>query len=593
MKRSFLTVAGSILGLAILATAAVAANSVVDLVPPEALGFAAVQNLGHTDEKLESLGRKMQVPIPSLLDQLKKEGGITEGLDERGSAAMIAMPAMNSDEPPIMILVVPVDDYEKFLGQFEPEEPKGGLTEITAMDAAFVAANKDGYALLAEPKHRKTLKAVLADKKGPGKEVDALADWLAANDASLVVTRPGVVLISEKIQKTLREMKDLFDSMEGQEAEVQGNFQMMSMVFSIYGEFAAAMGREVATLSAGVQLPDDGSVVGVARLQAVEGGRLDRTTRNLETPVNELLVGIPAGPYVLAGGMAFPEGLVDAMSDFSAAVIQAAPGIYGVPEDKIDEMTEINRKTMENFHGMSMALKVGEPGSPIYGNLSGAMFVDDAEKYLDTYREAIEEMKKLADDAEKSVFAGMKVKQFDLDGKKALRLTMNFASMLPMMDEPEIARMFEAMYGPGGKMTFLMAAANEKTVAMGSTEELLEDAIESVEGDNLADDTELKKTAARLLPGAQAVGYYSVPGLVALIDRAIPAIAPPGTPEIDLPPFPDTPPIGFAAKASEGTVNLQTIVPGEVLGSLMGYFIQVQMQQMQQQQLENAPADQI
>ncbi len=594
MRRHVLMVVVSGVVLALLAGTAAAAQPVVELVPPDALGFATAHHLGQANGKLEALGRKMQVPIPSLLDLAKKQTGITAGLDEQGDATLLAMPGKDSNSPPIVVVAVPVTDYAAFLGQFESVNDAGKkIAEVTVKGTATLVAAKGDYALLAEPENRDTLKAVLADHKGPCNEVKALGDWIAENDASLVITPKGVKLISEKIQEGLREIQATFQDIQNQDAEMGANFRMMGPVLAMYEQFAAALGKEVATLSFGVQLPDDGTVLGLARVQAVAGGGLDRATRHIKRPVDNLLAGIPLGPYVVAGGMTIPEGLVESMTKLSGTIYRAAPGIYGIPDDKIDEVVELNTAAMQGFRGMSMALGVGEPGSPIYGNFSGTMFVDDAEKYLDTYHGAIDGMRKLAGDETKSILSGMKVEPMEIDGRKALRLKMSFSEMLPMADMPEMARMFDALYGPGGRMQFFMAVAGDKTVAFGSTKTLLKQSMKSLAKGGLDEDTQLRKTAARLLPGAQAVGYWSVPGTIALVNRAIPALAPPTAAQFKLPPFPDTPPLGYAAQAADGRIDMQMVVPAEVLQSVMGYFIQVQMMQMQQQQLENAPADEI
>jgi len=584
-----------VLGWAVAAAPAAAAEPVLGLVPSDALGFVVVKDIASADKALVSLGKRMQLPVPSPLAQIKKEADISAGLDENGDALLVAFADKDLDRPPVVVLAVPVSDYAAFIKQFEPEDPQAKITEVTVMNAGFLAGEKAGYAVLAEPKHRSTLEELLENRKGPPAEVKSLGEWLDGNDVSLVVTRRGVELISEKIQEGIREARQTFEMLEGMQQDNEQAFQgleMIKLVFGMYEQIAASMGKEVATISIGTRFDAEGALVGRARLQAVEGGVLARATQEVKLPVDNLLAGLPAGPYVIAGAGAVPEALVEPMAQFSAAVVKAAPGLYGVPADKADKLAELNTVAMKGFRGMSMSMGTGKPGDPIYGNLAGAIFVDDAEAYLDRYRESIDAIKELVGDNEKSIFAGMKAEQVEIDGKKVLRLEMSFANVFPVDANPEMARLFEVMYGPGGKMAFFMAVAGEKTVAFGSTEELLKGAIESAGGaKSLSADEALQKTAARLPAGAQWVGYFSPQGTVELINRAIPALAPPGAPKITLPAFPDTPPVGYAAKAAGGRIDLEMVVPPKLLESVTGYFMRVQMQIMQQQQQQAVPEE--
>lgn len=584
------------LGWVLEAATATAAEPVLSLVPRDAVGFGLVKNLAATDEAIVGLGKRMKLPapIPSLLTTVKGRANITAGLDEKGDGLIVAFADEDTDRPPVFVLFAPVTDYAAFIGQFEPEDAKAKITEVTILGARFLVGEKGGYAVLAEPKHRSVLQTVLAYDKGPAPELKSLGPWLNENDVSLVITRPGVELIAAKIQEGIRQARQMFPMMEdlGDNQEAAQGLEVVKLMFGMYEELAAAAGKEVAAVSHGVKLDDDGAVVVRGRLQAVDGGRLDNITRNVKTPMDNLLAGVPAGPYVFAGGGAIPEGLVQPMVEFSAAIIKAAPGLYGIPADKADKVAELNAAAMKGFRGMSMSMGTGKPGDPIYGNLAGAIFVDDAGAYLDTYRKSIDAIQELVGNEPKSIFSAMKVQEVEIGGKKALRLEMSFAGVFPIEANPEMARMFEAMYGPGGKMSFLMAAAGEKTVAFGSTEGLLKGAIESAGGaEGLAGDEQLKKTEARLPGGAQWVGYWSPQGTVELVNRAIPALAPPGAGQFKLPAFPETPPVGYGAKASDGRIDMQVIVPAKLLESIVGYAFQVQMSIMQQQQQQAVPEE--
>jgi hypothetical protein len=95
-------------------------------VPDSALGLVVVNCPRDVDAKLQELGRQMQLPSPSLLARLLQEGGIRDGFNEKGTAALVALPPAGSAPWPTPILLVPVTDYGKFLAQFKPDDTAPG-----------------------------------------------------------------------------------------------------------------------------------------------------------------------------------------------------------------------------------------------------------------------------------------------------------------------------------------------------------------------------------------------------------------------------------------------------------------------------------
>ena len=90
--------------------------------------------------------------------------------------------------------------------------------------------------------------------------------------------------------------------------------------------------------------------------------------------------------------------------------------------------------------------------------------------------------------------------------------------------------------------------------------------------DSLAADPEIAKTAALLPSGAQWVGYFSPSGAVAFAKSAIDALGEEaGFGKPNIPDFPTSVPIGVAAKATPGQLQIETVVPSSVLDAIGKY----------------------
>ena len=82
IRRSVPIVAPAVL-LAVLAAVPMrAADDVLGVIPDGSLGFVLINQLAQTDAKAVELGRRMQLPVPSLLAMLKLSTGALQGLDE-------------------------------------------------------------------------------------------------------------------------------------------------------------------------------------------------------------------------------------------------------------------------------------------------------------------------------------------------------------------------------------------------------------------------------------------------------------------------------------------------------------------------------
>jgi hypothetical protein len=92
---------------------------------------------------------------------------------------------------------------------------------------------------------------------------------------------------------------------------------------------------------------------------------------------------------------------------------------------------------------------------------------------------------------------------------------------------------------------------------------------------SLAADPDVQQTAKQLPAGAQWIGYLSPKGMMDFVMGMVMSQMPPGMMP-QLPAFPQTAPIGFAAKLDATTLDADLVVPGSVFKGIGGYVRQMQ-----------------
>jgi hypothetical protein len=223
---------------------------------------------------------------------------------------------------------------------------------------------------------------------------------------------------------------------------------------------------------------------------------------------------------------------------------------------------------------MSMVLGVGESDDPLYGNMLFVMSVDDAQAYLKAYGELIGRMNDLMKDSDSPIKWTLEMAEVEVAGLPALKVAMEF----PLFQEiPDLTGLMEKMFGPGGKMTFFLAAVDDQTVVGAYTSaKCLRRGIRAVRRPkrSLATDEGIAKTAAMLPSQAPCVGYWSPGGTVDFINRAVALFVPGPEVGFKLPEFPQTPPVGFAVTTSPNEVQTHMVVPAEVIQAVGRYVIQ-------------------
>ncbi len=445
----------SVTSMAVLllwSASAKAAEDVLRLVPRQALGFVVIHHLSDTDAKVQKVAKQVQAPIPSLLAAAKTMSGISKGLDEKGDAALVVMPLKNAgdekadekaeeqgDKPDALaaaaetgwagVLLLPVTDYRAFLDQFHPAKTGEKVTEVSAMGKTALVAGRGDYALLAAPRDRKALEAVLEAKQSIEAEVAGLRPWLAENDVAVVATARTVKLLAAQKIEEARQMKQRFSSMGR-----RGMDEILAM-FDYQEKTCQLISDEVSGVALGVRLDSQGVLQVSNRVCLAPGGTFDQVLAQVGPAQADLLAGLPGGPFAFAAGGVLPKSLVQRVVDIQLDMMKQMRKAYGLSDEQLTQWSEMTRKSVEGVHGFALVLG---PSDTLLGNCTALLHVDDATKYLADYEKFVEVNNKLAKEAKKSVLPTIDLEKIDVDGTPALHLETNLARNQRMSGMAEI-----------------------------------------------------------------------------------------------------------------------------------------------------------
>ena len=564
--------------LLLAVAAAPAAEDFLKLVPDSALGFVVLNRPAATDAKLQALARHMQLPVPGLLAMLKQRSGIQEGLDESGTIVFLVLPPEGKSAMPSAVLLVPVNDYGKFVGQLHAEDATQPVTKIMIKRSSCWVRSIGGYAALTDvPGSEIVLKKVTLRKEIPA----ALAPWqrwLKERDFAAVILPPGIKQISTKAQQGIQAVKFMLAARANEQAKAAAG------VFDLYAKMFQAAEREVLAWGFGLQLDRQNVLRITTRTRLISSGLLGQDRPSQQN----LLAGLPAGPFVMAGGGAVSASTWKAMLKWSFDIMKSAAKLYGINEEQTKKLSALSMPSMERARGFSMMLGADEPGGSIFSSAIGVMRVDHSPAFMAAYEEDIRKYAELFKGLHSPLLGPMEVKKCEVGGTAALQFTAQAPKPPAGQPTPQQAqameRMMELYFGPGGKVVAWVVPADEQHVVLGYvSKKPLQRAMEAIRQGKpgLAGDAGVAKTAALLPSGARAVVYISPAETIKFIQRMAPAIAPPGAKwNLKLPEFPKTPPLGFAVTTAANEVQTCLVVPAEVLQAIGPYTGQIQAMRM-------------
>jgi hypothetical protein len=325
--KNLLVVTAAVTGVAIQ-TAQAQVPAALSQAPDGAQLVVIVPSMSGLSGKLALLNQTLGLEMAELNDALgafKAESGMAEGLNDAGAALFVVQdltPMFDNGEPDF-VMVVPVTDYQAFVGNFQGvDSDSDQVFELTLPNGqSGYAKESGGYAVLGDS---------LSSVQGyaPGGNADAIGnrigelgqDYLSKCDAAVYIDLEALApRLIEEINKGLAEMDQNMDQAGGMMDPSQ--LEMVKAMVALY----ATAGKAVLNSAEGVVIALDIGEHGVGITDAIQFKPNSPATKYLPGGTGNtasLLSQLPKGAYLVAA--AFDAEAI-AMGDLFDAAIAAMP----------------------------------------------------------------------------------------------------------------------------------------------------------------------------------------------------------------------------------------------------------------------------
>lgn len=566
MLRVKMVLAAAVLVAASFVSAPLLAGDAVKLVPADALGLLVIDRLDTLDAKVGKAAAGLGLPLSGPLAALQAVPGLSDCLDKESSIAVAVLKGTEPGTDPVPVGYVPVKDFAAFVKLFKGEEA-GDFVRLTFGDDSVLAAEKDGFALIVPDEEEQTLAAARKAAGGFAERLGSDLAWVDERDVAAVMSDAGISVLCAKAVEGIETVQQI--------VRAQGDNDMGAAdLLNVYKNVFAVVDQEMEMVGLGLDVHESGDLVLQVRKRFLPAGRIAEGLAVPATPV-DALGGLPAEAFIVAGGGRLTPALGNLMMDFSVEVMKAAPKLYGIGQEQADQMLESAQPMMAAMQSITMMLAVGSPDDTIYSRMVGVMEAENAGEYMKAYEEYLQNFAGMVKGSKGIFSMEMESKPIEIDGCKGVEIAMELPKTV-LSGDANAEAMLEKIIGPGGKIRVFIVAADDRHVVLGYTNQrLLRQAIAALRsGKSLGVKESVKQTAAKVGAGNLGQGFFNPAGLIGFVNNMIATVAPEGQ-KIQLPEFPETPPVGWAVNADGAVVDARIVVPGEILRAGFGYAAQV------------------
>jgi hypothetical protein len=269
------------------------------------------------------------------------------------------------------------------------------------------------------------------------------------------------------------------------------------------------------------------------------------------------------------GGVIPQEGMHKLMK-LSVQMMQNQPTFQLTPE-QAEKYVDLSTSAMRGVQSMRMLMGVAEPGDGLYGNTMGVMTVDDSKRYMAEYEKSLAALREFAQDVNSPAIPVATSQRIRLGETEALEVSMKLPEMTQLAPPggPDQQKIMQLLVGPDQMLKVYVAPANEHAVVMAYTSvDRLQAGLEFYKSNQpgFVGDTGVAKVAAALPPGSQAVAYVNLSGVAKVAQQFATMV--PGGRATAIPDFPESPPLGMAAKVSPSGAEGHLIVTAETLRAI-------------------------
>jgi hypothetical protein len=452
------------------------ADGVLDNVPRDAVGLVYLRDPQALDKKLVSIVQRSNVRNPIVVTPqiiLQVTLGQDAGVHTSGEFLLAILPSERPLDNPPLCAWVPVSDYQRFASALKGN-PEERVTAVTVMGEDLLCAHHGRWALLMDPDQRERMHDLLAGSADPPPQLDAWRDWLARQDAVVVV------LPTEMTSQALRNWLStappagpltIENWMQQDGASRPSNDFLSTVRRSVHQVLASSpklsdLLTQVDTAALGARIGDKGELVAGVRLAWPEAARVSENggfAVSTDPPPS-----LPtAGPFVVSGGGRLPPAIMLAVADaYARLTARELKGEWrtSFDADALAQFAASCEQAAGDVRALSLLQALGPEREGVYTNQFLAVRVASASQFVDRVATIVRRWNVLNRSAEQSTGLEFESVPVVVAGQPATQFSLDIMSASGVPEGPEVRQLMEKLFGPGGKLLIHVVPVDERTV---------------------------------------------------------------------------------------------------------------------------------
>lgn len=560
-----------------------AGAQVLDQVPADALGVMKIKSLQGVSDKAGALFKQWGITEmkPETADPLAyflQKVSLSQGVDKSGDFAIaMANGDLEGQQPPIIILL-PVTDYDQFLGNFKDMVKDGDIAHFHFVADGQADKEETFCAHWGKYAAMSPMKELL--KKGGAQGFKAEGRAAEELESKDVVWCANFKILGPKLDAMLKPqkeniLKEATDALKREEKFAKYE-PLARVVLSQALDAASGFLNDASYVSFGVNLSNEGISTSLMA-QCKEDSHLGGIFKKMTNKVGPMLKGLPDAKYLFAMGGVNSEAGTQMLNDFLQPI-----------EPELAKLGDEMKPVITLINGMKTTMKATKeeagglmaPTGQLYTSslLQGVRVVTgDPKALLGIEKEMAEAQQQLMSmlPNQPNMKVDLKPDAKTVDGVSFSQLTSTMANE----NDPVAAQMkmmMSIMYGPAGATTFSGAVDDSHLLTyIGLDDATVTAAIKAVkDGTDPMAKNEAVALVDKNLPQERAmVLYVGLGDIVETVSRYAKMMGLP----IPVNMKPNLPPIGISAGTKGASFWVDSFIPSDLVEQCIATGMQLRM----------------
>lgn len=566
--------------------------AVLNEAPENAHFILIIPDLSRLNDKIALLNTELDLQVPEMtnaLDAFKRESGMVEGLDDTG-ALLFVIPdlasAIANQQPPKFAMLIPVSDYDAFVGNFGGEGGDG-VSQLTLPDGQTSYCKHMGdYAVMGEDQDTVSwYEAAKPAKAIEGKVGQAGVEAMGDCDVALYIDLEAIApALSQQIDDMASGAVEEFDAMGAAGMVPDAAIDMNMMMIRVYAEAFKGILDGSRAVVAAANITNVGIELSYT-LEMKKGSTMASMFPAGSKGAASTLARLPDQPYIVAFAMDY------AGIDMAALMDKMIAAVPDGDQNAFMSMYKEATPLIELTNSAAGVFYPPDPAAMMTGgllNMLAVYEVKDGEKFVQANKAYFESLNALQDAADGGGMAfntSYTENAMQIEGVRVDQYSYTIAMPPEMMQAMGPA----AMFGATGYSGYIARKDNRVLLTTSLDAQLITQGIKTVEADTgIGSAGAIDELRQSVMPENCFVEVYVSPGGVAhVVNMFAPMF---GAPPLAIPA--DTAPLAMGvgregnALTSRTYVSLSTV---KTVKTAIEDMYNAMQQQMQQQPMGGGP----